>query len=177
MLSYLPLPPQGTCLRRMWKGFCREQQTETTPAGSHGGKTVPVHFWGLWKEILPRLQPEDTRAHTHGRPALRLPLWGSHQIESSFLMLIFCRVATRSLRSLQTWSRTYWRTRSRNLVAALSPPRIQSLAAILTLTHTGAHHLQHPLLRVWQTKVLSIIVQGDFFTGTPSKNSKYKKLI
>ena len=50
----------------------------------------------------------------------------------------FCRAATRSLRSQRTWSRTYWRTRSRNLVAAPSLPQIPSPAAILTLTHTGA---------------------------------------
>ena len=89
IVLFTSFPLQGTCLRRMWKGFCGEQQTETTPAGSHRGKAVPVHFWGLWKEILPRLQPEDTRAHTHGRPPLRLPLWGS-----DILTKLFSHVST-----------------------------------------------------------------------------------
>ena len=119
IVLFTSFPLQGTCLRRMWKGFCGEQQTETTPAGSHRGKAVPVHFWGLWKEILPRLQPEDTRAHTHGRPPLRLPLRGpaTHQIESSFLMLVFAglqqevcavnepEVAHTDAREAEIWSR------------------------------------------------------------------------
>ena len=142
MSSYLPVfSCQGTCLRGMWKSFCGKQQTETTPAGSHRGEAVPVHFWGLWKEILPRLQPEDTRAHTHGRPPLRLPLWGSnkHQILRNILTLMFCRVATRNLRNPRTWSPTFWRMQSRNLGEALSLLQIQSLAAIRTLTHTGGN--------------------------------------
>ena len=128
----------------MWKGFCREQQAEAPPTGSHRGEAVPVHFWGLWKEILPRLQPEDTRPHTHRRPPLRLPLWGSdREIIFYVLMLMFCRVATRNLRNLQTWSLTSWRTRSKSLGAVQSLPQIQSLAAILIWTHTGLNSHCH----------------------------------
>ena len=54
-------------------------------------------------------------------------------------ILLFRRVATRSLRNRQTWSHTSWRTRNKSLVGARSRPQIPFLEVIQTLTHTGDH--------------------------------------
>ena len=54
-------------------------------------------------------------------------------------ILLFRRVATRSLRNRQTWSHTSWRTRNKSLVGARSRRQIPFLEVIQTLTHTGDH--------------------------------------